>query len=219
VRNEQWPVAISHIQSLADGDAADQIFHQDHHGFTATTIACDYDAPLELVQVMIVKAKLDSRKRCLLAITCIDGMTALHHAASLDSDPAVFDLLIREHPLALSATDGGHGDIPLQFATNNDNPAIISLLTEATNDLAARDYAALAALVHSSTFALRWLAEPSYAASIAVRTSLFLCLKTVHPDVPFVPTEPRDLRLAHASVQGRLERHPRVRVEAERRSK
>jgi len=42
-------------------------------------IACYRSAPLELVQAMITKAKLESRKRCLLAITDIDRWTALHY--------------------------------------------------------------------------------------------------------------------------------------------
>jgi len=68
VLGEQWQVAITHIQSLADGDG-DQIFFQDEYGETAIMIACVYSAPLELCQMMITKAKLDSRKRCPLAIT------------------------------------------------------------------------------------------------------------------------------------------------------
>jgi len=58
--------------------------------------ACSRSAPLELVQVVIRKAKHDSRKRCLLVITCRNGRTALHYAAEDRSDPAVFELLIRE---------------------------------------------------------------------------------------------------------------------------
>ena len=81
------------------------------------------------------------------------------------------------------------GHTPLQV----DNPtAITSLLTSATNALAAR--------VHGDKFALRCLASPSYAASFTVRTSLLLCLKNVHPDVPVAPKEPLDLRLAHARL-------------------
>jgi len=47
---------------------------------------------------------------------------------------------------------------------------------------------------------LRRLASPSYAARITVRTSLLLCLKNVHPDVPVTPTELLDLSLAHARL-------------------
>jgi len=35
VFNKQWQVGITHIQSLADGDAADQLFYQDNAGVTA----------------------------------------------------------------------------------------------------------------------------------------------------------------------------------------
>ena len=93
------------------------------------------------------------------------------------------------------------GLTPLQYATLCNRPAAItSLLTDTTNALAARDYTTLAALVHGSAFALRCLASPSYAARIAVRTSLLLCLKNVHPDVPVAPTEHLNLCIAHARL-------------------
>ena len=50
------------------------------------------------------------------------------------------------------------------------------------------------------TFAFRCLASPSYAARIAALTSLLLCLKHVHHDVPVMYTEHLDLRLAHARL-------------------
>ena len=199
VASEQWQWAITHIHSLADGDAVDQVFHHGvfHrcYGVTAITIACSSRAPLELVQLMITKAKLDPRKRCLLAVTDSHGNTTLNRA-TLHNDPAVVELLIREHPLTLSTISFWgcleYSDVRLA--------AITSLLTDATNALAAGDYAALAARVHGSSFALRCLVSPSYAARLAVRISLLLCLKTVHPDVPVAPTEPLDLRLAHARL-------------------
>jgi len=54
--NERWPVVITHIRSLADGDAADQLFQSDY-GWTAIVRACRYSAPLELVQLMIAERK------------------------------------------------------------------------------------------------------------------------------------------------------------------
>ena len=86
-----------------------------------------------------------------------------------------------------------NGHTPLQVTTDYNRPApFTSLLADTAN--------ALAALVHGSAFALRCLASPSYAARIAVRTSLLLCLKTVHPDVPVAPPEPLDLQFAHARL-------------------
>ena len=162
--------------------------------------ACRHSAPLELVQLMITKAKLDERKRCLLAITTSDGNAALHCAARRHSDPAVAELLIRELPLALCATTD-YDRTPLQIATlYNRSAPFTSRLTDATNSLAASDYAALAARVHGSAFALRCLASPSYAARIAFCSLLLLCLKTVHPDVSVTYAEPLDLRLAHARL-------------------
>ena len=48
VANQQWQVAIAHIQSLSDNDAY-QLFYQDQYGGAAITWACgDNSAPLEL---------------------------------------------------------------------------------------------------------------------------------------------------------------------------
>jgi len=106
VDGRDWPADITHIQSLADGDAADQIFFQSQYGFTALMAACYRSAPLALEQLTFTKAELDSRKRCLLAITNSKyGNTALNFAAYYHSDPAVLEILIREHPPALSATN------------------------------------------------------------------------------------------------------------------
>jgi len=158
VMNKQWQVAITHIQSRADGDAADQLFYQNQqHGMTTIIMrACVYLAPLELVQLIITKAKLDSGKRCLPVIADQwSGSTALYCATYNHIDPAVLELLIREHPLVLCATNSS-GRTPLQLAAFFNPPAAItSLLTSVTNAFAAGDYAALAALVHGSAFALR----------------------------------------------------------------
>ena len=62
-------MTITHIQSIADGGAADQVPYHDEGGWTALMRACIQSAPLALVQLMITKAKLNSRKRRQLAIT------------------------------------------------------------------------------------------------------------------------------------------------------
>jgi len=168
-QDRDWPVAITHIQSLADGDAVDQLFQQDHVGWTAIMFACSYSAPLELVQLMATKAKLDSRKRCLLAITSGGRRTALHLAAAEHSDLAVLSLLIREYWQVLFATDL-QGHTPLQFAIDSNRPAHVALLTDTTNALASSDYAALADRVHGDERRIRCLMLPP--ARRAVRVSL-----------------------------------------------
>jgi len=174
VYSKQWQVAITHIQSLADDDSVDPIFFQDGDGCTAIIYAC-VAGQLELVQLMITKAKFDQRKRCLLAITTMYGSTALHCAARFHTDRAVLELLICEHPLALSATDSS-GRAPLQRAIQFNKPApIISLLTDTTNALAAGDYATFATLVHGDERTLRCLVlTPD---RLAVRVSLLLSIK------------------------------------------
>ena len=118
----------------------DQLFFRDFAGRSPIMRACYRSAPLELVQVMLATAKLDSRKRCLLAITAQYGSTAHRWARC---DPAVLELLIREHPLAQCATDSS-GRTPLQNAAlYNRSAAITSLLIHATHSLATSDYAVL----------------------------------------------------------------------------
>jgi len=145
--DEELQVAITHIQSLADGDVVDQLFFQDQYGYTAIMRACWYDAPLELVQLMIDEAKLDSRKRCLLAIT----------ASQYGNTTRPFiTLLATTATRPFSTTSSGRTPLKLVIPHYNRPAAITSLLTDATN--------ALAALVRGSAFALRCLASSSYAA-------------------------------------------------------
>jgi len=89
---------------------------------------------------MIATAKLDTRKRCLLVIASNAWNTALHAAAYSNSDPAVLELLIREHPLVLCSTDS-IGDTPLQFyPPQPPRPAqLVALLTDTTAALARGD--------------------------------------------------------------------------------
>ena len=71
---------------------------------------------------MITTTKLDPRKRCLLDITSEYGGTVLHYTASHHSDPAVLELLIREHQLALCATDR-KGTLPCRSTTSTTTPS------------------------------------------------------------------------------------------------
>ena len=76
----EWQAAIHFITSLPDSAAIVLVFYQStNSSVTPIVLACCYSATLtvELVQLVITKAKLDSRKRCLLAITTSCGRTAL----------------------------------------------------------------------------------------------------------------------------------------------
>jgi len=139
VADHQWQVAITHIQS----HVADQIFYQSGSGYTAIMRACMRSPPLELIQ-LTTKVKLDSRKRCLLAITSNGGNTALHYAAINHSIPAVLKLMMSEHPLALQTTNS-FGNTPQQLPT-----IYRSLLTDTTKALTTMNYARLIALVGTS---------------------------------------------------------------------
>jgi len=119
--------------------------------------------------------------------------------------------LIREYPLALCVTSSSNHWTPLQYAYDDDdhddvfNPpqpersaSIISLLTDTTNVLESRDFAALAARVHGDTHTIRRLClTPSRLAAEDVSVLLLLCFKHV-THAPVTPAVPLDLRLAHA---------------------
>ena len=95
-----------------------------------------------------------------------------HFTAMFNSHPAVFELLIREHPLALCPTSG---DTPQQMVTVFNRPApIISLLTDTTAALAERDYAVLAARVHGNE---RTINIAILGPRLAARGTLLLCIK------------------------------------------
>ena len=90
--------------------------------------------------------------------------TALHYAAR-HRDPAVLKLLIQENPRVLLATDH-FGCNPRDYVHDffyqclvECPSAIVSLLNDATDCLAARDFAALAELVDGDEQELRYRAK------------------------------------------------------------
>ena len=153
VNHQQWQGvkgAYVHLLGLADGDT-DQLFYR-HNGdkvyqYSVLMAACYRRAPLDLVQLMIAKANFDPRKRCLLALVDNHRNTALHIALRY-TDTVVVELLIREHPLALSATNRQRRT-PLQCATNR--PAeITSLLGEGGDEWVRVQFAAIAGGEHGA---------------------------------------------------------------------
>ena len=60
-----WQAAVVHINGLPDRAAVDQLFCKINRA-TPLIAACSLSAPLELVQLMITKTKLDERKRYLV---------------------------------------------------------------------------------------------------------------------------------------------------------
>ena len=105
----------------------------------------------------------------------------LHLAANFHNNPAVLELLIREHPLALCVINS-FGRTPQQRAIANNRPAAItSLLTDVTNALAASDYAALAASDYAALAASDYAALAALAALVHGDECTFRCL-TLTPD-------------------------------------
>ena len=143
---------------------------------------------------MITKAKLDERKRCLLAISTHEGWTVLHWTALYLRETAVLECLVREHPLALCATTS-KGHTPLQVAiTCNRLAQMRNILTDTAAALASHNFVALATLVHGGRLSLARLAFPL---RLITRTAILICLRrlTYSPD----PAPPNSLvRRAHA---------------------
>ena len=111
----------------------------------------------------------------LLVITDQWGRTALHWDAYDHSNPAVLELLIREHPLALCPTDSS-GSTPQQLTTNYNRPApITSLLTDASAALASLDFPVLAARVHGDELDLHCFISP-LGFRLLTRVNILICL-------------------------------------------
>jgi len=72
VVRRQWQAAVVHISGLSDS-AVNQLFAAIDSA-TPIMIACYRSASLKLVQLMITKAKLDERKRCMSISVCSDIM-------------------------------------------------------------------------------------------------------------------------------------------------
>jgi len=170
--------------------------------------ACMRSATLPLVQLMIAKAKLDSRKRRLQAIADCDDYTVLHWAAA--SPP----FSSSSSTSTCGATSSYNGNTPLQLVLyyNRSDP-IISLLVATTAALAPRDFAAPAFRVHGDERTLRCLAlSPS---SLAVRAELLLCIKCGYVNLDPQPQPTRafvvdlvfDTRLASFTLNDNIWSH------------
>ena len=131
-------------------------------------LACRRSVPQELFQLMVTKAKRGSRRRWQAAVADV------WWAACHPPNPAVLENLIHDNPPALRTANLG-GRTPQKYAAtlNNGSAPFIALLTGVTDALAERDYATLAANVHT-TLAI------SHAISLnhpLARTSVLVCLK------------------------------------------
>ena len=146
-----WDKVLTRIKQFPTQAAVvAELFFQNELGATAFAVAAANSAPVEVLESMINKAKLDVKKRNILGAAYIVLFLPLHYAASHHPDPAAIKLLVIHHPQALLAKRT-YGDIPLDFATrNNTIPAVVSL---------ARELAA------------------ARLATIALRTTLLLCIK------------------------------------------
>jgi len=155
----QWQTVSDHINGLSAYDVVEQLFHADNR-LRAVQLACLNSAPLELFQLMIAKAKLDTRKRPLLVTSLAssgESAAVITYAASCHGDTAVLELLIREDPLGLIAPTRFMS--PLQAAIHFERPdEFIALRRDATAALESCDYPDLAALVHGDAYILCRLA-------------------------------------------------------------
>ena len=148
---ESWDKVLARTKLRPTQATVNELFFQDELGRTSFAVAAGNEAPCLLVlESMILLGKLDTKKRNILAIAAIDLSLPLHHTARRLPDPAAIKLLVRHHPQALLAKDRDD-DTPLTCAIQcNENPAVVTLLRELTT---------------------------ARRATIALRTSLLLCIK------------------------------------------
>jgi len=170
---ESWNKVLARIKQLSTQAAVAELFFKNEFGLSTFAEASANKAAVEVLESIILLGKQDAEKRNILDIADFDLAIPLHLAAD-NPDPATIKLLVRHHPQALLMTDSQYGDTPLAWAIeDNESPAVVALLCELTT---------------------------ARLATIALRTTLLLCIKHVHPDVPVTPTEPLYLRLANARL-------------------
>jgi len=119
---KDWPAVQSRLHRLRARAAVDEIFAQDGNGGTALARAVADEAPLAVLESMIVVSGMDGEKRNILDIATIDGCLPLHLAALFRFDQGVIELLVRNYPRGLLA-ETVNGQTPGHFANVCDGAA------------------------------------------------------------------------------------------------
>ena len=129
--------------------AVAKLFYKDKLGATALGVATDR-APLDVLESMILLAKLDAEKRNILDIPAIGFTLPLHNAAQVHPDPATIKLLVCHHPSALLAKDHDI-DTPLDCAIKgNKTPAVATIIRTLTTVYEHSNFSALIRLCGTS---------------------------------------------------------------------
>jgi len=119
---------LARIKKLPTQVAVAELFSQEELGYTAFALASIHEAPVEVLESMILLGKLDAKKRNILDIANADLRLPQHDIAQYHLDPAATKLLVRHHhPVLLAKTD--EGALPLDYAIKfNNSPAVVALL-------------------------------------------------------------------------------------------
>ena len=129
---KSWDEVIARIKKLPTQGAVAELFYQDELGVTAFADASAHKAPVEVLESMLLLAKLDAEKRNILDIATAVSQTPLLLTAQFHPDPAATKLLVRHYPSAL-LVKSARGNIPLYGAIEpNESPTVASFLRKLT---------------------------------------------------------------------------------------
>jgi len=119
---------LARIKQQRTQAAVAELFYQDEVGLTALAVAAIREAPVEVLESMILLGKLDAKKRNILDIADIALALPMHYVAQHHPDPAAIKLLVLHHHSALLAKTNANR-IPLDYAIkSNKSPAVVALL-------------------------------------------------------------------------------------------
>jgi len=125
---QSWNKVLACIKVLLTQAAVAELFSQDEFRRIAFAIASGNEAPVEVLESMILLGKLDAKKRNILDIAGIDLQLPLHLTAYFHPDPSALKLVVRHHHPALLAKDSD-GATPLGVAFEfNKSHAVSDLL-------------------------------------------------------------------------------------------
>jgi len=99
-KRQTWKEMLERIVKLRTEPAVAELFTQDEFGRTAYALACAYEAPVAVLESILMTADCDAKRRNILDIVDCNSFLPLHFAAQLHSDPAAIKFLVRKFPRA-----------------------------------------------------------------------------------------------------------------------
>ena len=148
--------ALVHLESLSSTEAVKQLFYEHPGGLNASPLLmlCLYSTGFpQLAARMVERSKEDPLRRNIAALVSDGNIFPLSIATIRNDSVALFQLLIREYPPALTIAVGDGSWTSLQGAESLvRSDAVLSLLRSCTAAYEKRNYQALARLCGPSDF-------------------------------------------------------------------